>query len=99
MKVPATTGRNGLKFRCKVTNANGSATTSTAVLTVTSAVTPAPTPAPTSYTYVLNTNTLKFHRPSCSSVSSMSESHKWYCDGTRDEVIAMGYDACKRCNP
>ena len=50
-------------------------------------------------TYVLNTNTKKFHYPDCSSVDSMSEKNKSVYTGTRDEVIAMGYDPCKRCNP
>ena len=49
--------------------------------------------------YVLNTNTHKFHVPSCSSVSDMSEKNKYYFNGTRDEAIAQGYEPCKRCNP
>lgn len=49
--------------------------------------------------YVLNTSTYKFHKPSCSSVDQMKESNKWYYTGTREEVINMGYDPCKRCNP
>ncbi len=49
--------------------------------------------------YVLNTNTLKFHVPSCSSVEQMDESNKTYFTGTRDEVIAMGYEPCGRCHP
>ena len=52
-----------------------------------------------STTYVLNTNTHKFHYPSCSSVNQMKESNKEYYEGDRDDVIAMGYDPCKRCNP
>ena len=50
-------------------------------------------------TYILNTNTKKFHYPSCSSVSSMSEKNKQEFSGNRDEVISMGYAPCKRCNP
>lgn len=53
----------------------------------------------TGTTYILNTNTKKFHKPSCSSVKQMSEENKEEYTGTRDEVIAMGYDPCKRCNP
>ncbi len=52
-----------------------------------------------SVTYVLNTNTKKFHYPSCSSVNSMKDKNKDYYTGSRDDVIAMGYDPCKRCNP
>ena len=49
--------------------------------------------------YVLNTNTMKFHRPDCSSVNQMSDANKWEYHGTRDEVTGMGYEPCKRCNP
>ena len=49
--------------------------------------------------YVLNTNTMKFHLPSCSSVDQMSDSNKWVYDGIREEVLNMGYEPCKRCNP
>lgn len=50
-------------------------------------------------TYILNTNSHKFHDPSCSSVDQMSDSNKEEFTGTRDEVIAMGYEPCGRCNP
>lgn len=50
-------------------------------------------------TYILNTNSHKFHDPSCSSVNQMSDSNKEEFTGTRDEVIAMGYEPCGRCNP
>ena len=49
--------------------------------------------------YVLNTNTKKFHYPWCSSVDDMAEHNKKYYTGTRQEVIDMGFDPCKRCNP
>ena len=49
--------------------------------------------------YILNTNTMKFHRPSCSSVNQRSDSNKWAYNGTREEVLNMGYEPCKRCNP
>ena len=50
-------------------------------------------------TYVLNTNTHKFHYPECSSVNQMSERNKQYFTGTRDEIIEMGYDPCSNCKP
>lgn len=62
--------------------------------------TPAVTePVSSGTTYILNTNTKKFHYPSCSSVGQMKESNKKEYTGTRDEVIAMGYDPCGRCKP
>ena len=50
-------------------------------------------------TYVLNTNTMKFHYPSCSSVDQMKEKNKEIYTGNREDVINMGYVPCKRCNP
>lgn len=49
--------------------------------------------------YVLNTNSKKFHKPSCSSVDSMKESNRQDFCGTKENLIARGYDPCGRCNP
>ena len=49
--------------------------------------------------YVLNTNTNKFHYPSCSSVSDIKPENIGYFTGSRDEVIAQGYKPCGRCKP
>jgi len=53
----------------------------------------------TNASYVLNTNTKKFHYPSCSSVDRMKESNKEYYTGSRDELINRGYDPCGNCHP
>ena len=53
----------------------------------------------TGNTYILNTNTKKFHYPTCNSVSDMSDKNKQEFSGNRDEIISMGYQPCKRCNP
>lgn len=50
-------------------------------------------------TYILNTNTKKFHRPNCSSVKRMNESNKESYSGSRDSLINKGYSPCKNCNP
>lgn len=50
-------------------------------------------------TYILNTNSKKFHLPGCTSVKKMSTENKQEFSGTRDEVIAKGYEPCKNCNP
>ena len=55
--------------------------------------------APSQHSYVLNTNTKKFHSPDCSSVKQMKDKNKSFFTGTREEVIAMGYAPCGRCNP
>lgn len=49
--------------------------------------------------YVLNTNSKKFHTPSCSSVDQMSSKNREDVEDTRENLIAKGYDPCKRCNP
>ena len=55
--------------------------------------------APQGTDYILNTSTKKFHDPTCGSVKQMKESNKQVYTGSRDEVIAQGYDPCKKCNP
>lgn len=50
-------------------------------------------------TYIVNTNTKKFHKPSCSSVKSMSTKNKKKYTGYRKNLIDNGYNPCKICNP
>lgn len=49
--------------------------------------------------YVLNTNTMKFHKPSCSSAGDIKPKNRQDVNMSRDEIIAKGYQPCKRCNP
>lgn len=49
--------------------------------------------------YILNTNTKKFHLPSCPSVFSMSEKNKEEYTGDRETLIEEGYEPCKNCDP
>jgi outer membrane biosynthesis protein TonB len=49
--------------------------------------------------YVLNKNTMKFHVPSCKSASQIKEKNREDYTGTREEIIDMGYEPCKNCNP
>ena len=49
--------------------------------------------------YVLNTNTHKFHYPSCSSVYRMKDKNKEYYSGSRESLIAQGYSPCGKCHP
>lgn len=65
-------------------------------------IVPDPAPAETASVvaeYVLNTNTRKFHYPSCSSVQQMNENNKWFYNGTREDVSSMGFSPCGRCHP
>ena len=65
----------------------------------TQAVTQAASQQTSTESYILNTNTKKFHRPSCSSVKQMKESNKKSSSESRDALIVAGYDPCKKCNP
>ena len=49
--------------------------------------------------YVLNQNTMKFHMPDCSSVAQMKEENRVYFEGTREEIMEMGYTPCGQCEP
>lgn len=69
-------------------------------------VEPEPEPVPeqqpqeqTGTDYVLNTNKMKFHYPSCNSVKQMSEKNKAFYTGSREDVIARGYSPCGNCKP
>lgn len=54
---------------------------------------------PSGTDYVVNTNTGKFHYPSCSSVKKMKESNKMFYTGTRDDLVSQGYSPCGNCHP
>ena len=53
----------------------------------------------TTITYVLNTNTKKFHDPDCYSVEQMKDKNKLVEETTREALIERGYDPCGNCNP
>lgn len=53
----------------------------------------------TSADYVLNTNTMKFHFPYCSSVEKIAPQNYEEFYGTRDDAISMGYSSCGNCHP
>lgn len=59
----------------------------------------APTVKPNSQTYTLNTNTKKFHEPSCRSAAKIKDTNKSTFTGSRDEIISKGYSPCGNCNP
>ena len=50
-------------------------------------------------TYILNTNTKKFHYESCGSADDINPENKNTYTGTRDDLIKMGYDPCGNCDP
>ena len=59
----------------------------------------APYVAPADVNYIFNTNTLKFHLPTCSGVQDIKAHNRQEFKGTREEAIAQGYEPCGMCNP
>ncbi len=49
--------------------------------------------------YIVNVSSLKFHLPGCQSVEKISRKNMQGFNGTREELIEMGYTPCKNCNP
>ena len=49
--------------------------------------------------YVLNTNTKKFHYPSCGSASRIAAKNYAESNESRDSLIAQGYSPCGNCDP
>ncbi len=66
--------------------------------TVTAAASPVPEDS-VEQTYILNTNSHKFHHPSCASVRDSKAKNRETYVGAREDLIEQGYDPCKRCNP
>ena len=50
-------------------------------------------------TYILNTSTKKFHLEDCPTIKQMKKANKEKFTGKRSELIAQGYEPCKKCNP
>ena len=49
--------------------------------------------------YVLNIKSKKFHLPNCSGVTAMSEDNRRDYTGSREDLIAQGYEPCGQCKP
>ena len=56
-------------------------------------------PSVTDVSYILNSNTKRFHRPDCPSVNDMKEKNKIYSSESREEILSQGYQPCKSCQP
>lgn len=63
------------------------------------ASTPSGTAGASETTYILNTNTMKFHLPDCSSAKDIADGNREESSRSREELINEGYDPCGRCNP
>jgi DNA-entry nuclease len=49
--------------------------------------------------YILNTNTKKFHKPTCSNAATISDKNRKEHFGSREELIEEGYKAAGCCKP
>ena len=49
--------------------------------------------------YIINTNTKKFHLPSCRSVKDIKDKNKESFNGSKNWLTDNGYSPCKSCNP
>lgn len=49
--------------------------------------------------FILNTNTKKFHLPSCDSVADMKASNRQEAHAKRSVLVSQGYEPCGKCNP
>lgn len=50
-------------------------------------------------TYILNTNTKKFHKESCGSAKDIKESNKQVFTGTKSDLESDGFSPCGICKP
>lgn len=57
------------------------------------------TAASESTTYILNTSSLKIHKPDCDSVAKINDKNKKEYTGNKEELLKQGYTTCKSCNP
>lgn len=82
-----------------ITTTNPTTTTENTTTTPTKTTTTAKTTNDNKYDYVLNTSTMKFHSPSCSSVKDIQPQNRQDVHTTSDDLKAQGYEPCGRCNP
>lgn len=61
--------------------------------------TPSEPSTPTSQAYVLNTNTKKFHYPSCHHTKKIKAENWGESSDSRDALIGQGYSPCGTCKP
>lgn len=74
---------NGLKAQCTITVKKNDSSSDTSK----------------NCTFVVNTNTKKFHEPNCPSVKDIKDKNRLDTNKSCDTLIAEGYSPCKRCHP
>lgn len=56
-------------------------------------------PTPIERDYVLNTSSMKIHKPGCKSVKDIKDGNRQDYHGTFESLTNRGYTGCKNCNP
>ncbi len=59
----------------------------------------APLDVPDGVTYILNNNTMRFHRTDCKGARTIREHNREWFYGTREEALDAGYIPCGMCEP
>ena len=77
----------------------GSDSTATVVRDGTVVAAPEKAEIPDGTTFVLNTNTRKFHLTTCSSVHEMKASNRSYTTKSAETLVNSGYKPCGKCKP
>lgn len=54
---------------------------------------------PQTVAYILNTNTKKFHKPSCRSAKQIKPGNRQETGDAREDLLARGYSSCGNCKP
>ena len=94
--IDYSTGENRLSDEAQATSEEET-TTEAATEAVTEQSTTETSKDDKEYAFILNTNSMKIHRPTCSSVKDMADHNKLGSNDTIEELKAMGYTPCKRC--
>lgn len=95
----STPGTYSLKV--KASDKHGNVGTRELLVTVNEVVQETETAAPEEpkYTYVKSVNSKKFHVPSCSEAKKIKDYNRQEFTVTRQEMIDMDFEPCKRCKP
>lgn len=51
------------------------------------------------YSWILNTNSKRIHRPDCSQAKNIAEKNRAYSSESLDKLISQGYKPCGSCKP
>lgn len=93
------TGETTVPAETTATETTAETTTEPAAESTETSLRQMPDAADSEAEYILNTNTRRFHRPDCQSVPDISERNKAEYTGSREALIAEGYEPCGRCHP